>query len=178
MTVVAVGRGAAIAAAARELRGTLERPLLTLERARICVRDGELLGRPHALPPSDAAGLPIWQQLTVYTSEAARHEGRSIHARGRPPVAAAGVGGATSLRGIWGFHGDGVPHGDRLLALRRRVPIVTTAIDEPARIAAAFDGVRELTTEHGLVTAEMVPALRAVASRGSRGGLELADHNY
>ncbi len=178
MTVVAVGRGAAIAAAASELRGTFERPLLTLERARICVRDGELLGRPHALPPSDAAGLPIWQQLTVYTSEAARHEGHSIHAEVVRRLRAAGVGGATSVRGIWGFHGDGVPHGDRLLALRRRVPIVTTAIDEPARIAAAFDDVRELTAEHGLVTAEMVPALRAVASRGSRGALDLANHSY
>jgi PII-like signaling protein len=42
--------------------------------------------------------------------------------------------GATSLRGIWGYHGDHPPHGDRLLALRRKVPVLTVVVDRPDRI--------------------------------------------
>ena len=33
-------------------------------------------------------------------------------------------------------------------------------IDSPERIAAAFAVIDELTTEHGLVTSETVPAMR------------------
>ncbi len=178
MLVVAVGAGERIAAAAEELRHTLEHPLATVERVRICKRDGELLERPHRLPATDREGMGIWQKLTVYVSEDARHRGRSIHGEIVRRLREQGIAGATSVRGLWGFHGEHEPHGDRLLALRRRVPIVTEAIDEPERIAAAFETVDELTAERGLVTTEMVPAMRAAASRGSRGGLALARHAY
>ena len=46
MMVIAVGSGHRIAQVLPELGGLLRRPLLTLERVRICKRDGELLGRP------------------------------------------------------------------------------------------------------------------------------------
>ena len=69
--------------------------------------------------------------------------------------------GATALRGIWGYHGDHQPHGDRLLSLRRRVPVLTVVVDTPARIRHWFAIVDELTDETGLVTCEMVPAFRA-----------------
>ena len=62
------------------------------------------------------------------------------------------------MRGVWGFHGDQPPHGDRLLQLRRRVPVVTIIVDTPERIARSFEAVDELTEETGLVTSEMVPA--------------------
>jgi hypothetical protein len=39
-------------------------------------------------------------------------------------LCASRAAGATSLRGIWGFHGDHAPHGDRPLRLRRGVPVV------------------------------------------------------
>ena len=57
----------------------LRRPLLTVERIRVCKRDGELLARPDALPDVDEQGLPLWQKLMVYTSESARHDGMPIH---------------------------------------------------------------------------------------------------
>jgi PII-like signaling protein len=72
--------------------------------------------------------------------------------------------GATTQRGIWGFHGDHAPHGDRLLQLGRHVPAVTVVVDTPGRIAAAFSVIDELTTERGLVTCETIPALRAGAA--------------
>ena len=78
---------------------------------------------------------------------------------------AAGISGATTQRGIWGFHGGHPPHGDRLLQLGRRVPAVTVVVDSPERIAAAFAIIDELTTEQGLVTSEWVPAIRPGGGR-------------
>ena len=57
----------------------------------------------------------------------------------------AGVGGATSLRGIWGFHGDHAPHGDHFLRQGHHVPAVTIVVDTPERIAEAFAGIDGLT---------------------------------
>jgi PII-like signaling protein len=148
LMVVAVGSGASIAAALAELPA----PLATLERVRVCKRDGQLLARPHDLPETDEHGLPVWQKLMVYTGHPA---GGELVRRLR----GAGVRGATVLRGIWGFHGDHAPHGDRMLQLRRRVPVLTVVVDRPERIARAFDVIDGLTGERGLVTSEKVPAL-------------------
>ena len=88
------------------------------------------------------------------------------------------AGGATVLRGIWGFHGDHEPHGDKLFQLARRVPVTTIVVDAPERIAASFDIVDELTGEHGLVTSELVPALVSVDGGERRGGTGLAQYRY
>ena len=97
----------------------------------------------------------------VYTSEATQSQGQPIHRGIVRGLRSAGISGATTLRGIWGFHGDHVPHGDRLLQLGRHVPAVTIVIDTPDRIAAAFSVIDEFTTESGLVTSEIIPAARA-----------------
>ena len=71
------------------------------------------------------------------------------------------------------------PHGDRLLQVRRRVPIVTIVVDRPDRIAELFPIVDEMTDRDGLVTSEMVPATTAVTDDGpSHGGLRLARHRF
>lgn len=160
MMVIAVGSGKRIARVLPELGGLLRRPLLTLERVQICKRDGELLCPPSALPGRDQAGMPRWHKLMVYTSEAALHDGQPVHRAIVRRLRAAGISGATTQRGIWGFHGDHAPHGDRLLQLGRHVPVVTIVIDSPERIAAAFTVIDELTAEQGLVTSETVPAMR------------------
>ena len=158
--VIAVGSGERVGRVLPELGGLLSRPLLTLEQVRICKRDGELLATPAALPAADASGMPVWHKLMVYTSEAALHDGQPVHRAIVRRLRAAGLSGATTQRGIWGFHGDHVPHGDRLLQLGRRVPAVTIVVDSPERIAAAFAVVDELTASGGLVTSEWVPAIR------------------
>ncbi len=79
MMIVAVGSGELIGRVLPELGGLLRRPMITLERVRVCKRDGELLERPHALPGVDEHGLPLWQKLMIYTSESARHGGLPIH---------------------------------------------------------------------------------------------------
>jgi PII-like signaling protein len=86
--------------------------------------------------------------------------------------------GATVLRGIWGFHGDHKPHGDKLFQLTRRVPVVTIIIDTPEWIARSFDIVHELTADHGVVTSEMVPAVVTIAGPDRDGDTELACHDY
>jgi PII-like signaling protein len=160
MMIIAVGAGPRIARVLPELGGLLTRPLLTLERVRICKRDGELLCAPPALPATDDSGLPVWHKLMVYTSEAALHDGQPVHRTIVRRLRSAGIAGATTQRGMWGFHGDHPPHGDRLLQLGRHVPAVTVVIDSAERIAAAFAVIDELTASRGLVTSELVPAMR------------------
>jgi PII-like signaling protein len=179
MMIIAVGSGAHIAAVLPELESLLARPLLTLERVRVCKRDGELLARPTPLPEVDGSGLGMWQKLMVYSSERARDGSLPQHVSLVRRLRQSGAAGATCVRGVWGFHGDHAPHGDRLLQLRRRVPIVTTIVDTPERIAASFQIVDELTQRSGLVTSEMVPAMAAIADGVRRdGGLRLAHHSF
>jgi PII-like signaling protein len=179
MMIAAVGAGDRIAAVLPELGGLLRRPLISLERVRVCKRDGALLDRPHELPEVDGNGFPLWQKLTVYASESTRYRRAPLHRALIRRLRSDGLSkGATALRGIWGFHGDHDPHGDRLFQLRRRVPVTTIAIDEPTRIAAAFEVIDEMTQERGLVTSEMVPALVVAQPERRHGEFRLARHSY
>jgi PII-like signaling protein len=179
MMIIAVGAGEQIAGVLPELGGLLQRPLLTLERVRVCKRDGQLLSPPTALPATDRHGLAMWQKLMVYASEQARHGRSPLHVALVRRLRESGASGATCLRGVWGFHGDHPPHGDRLLQLRRHVPVVTILVDTPERIAKSFKIVDELTDEAGLVTSEMVPAMASLSDgERKRGGLRLARHPF
>jgi PII-like signaling protein len=178
MMVIAVGAGERMAQVLPELGGLLREPLFTLERVRVCKRDGELLARPHGLPATDEHGLAMWQKLMIYTSQSATHEGRPLNLEIIRRLRRSGSAGATSLRGVWGFHGSHAPHGDRFLQLRRRVPVVTITIDTPERTARSFAIIDELTAEHGLVTSEMVPAMAAMSESETVGGLKLARHDF
>jgi PII-like signaling protein len=160
MMIIAVGAGEQISRVLPELGALLRRPLLTLERVRVCKRDGQSL----ALPP---AGDGRWQKLMVYTSEVVRHQGQPVHRAIVRRLRSAGFSGATTLRGIWGFHGDHAPHGDRLLQLGRHVPAVTIVIDTPGRIARAYPIIDELTSERGLVTCETITWLAEGRVAGS-----------
>lgn len=173
--IIAVGEAEPAQLAIEYLEHELPTPLYTVERVQLCKRGGHLLTRPPALPETDAAGRPLWQKLMIYTSEATLHDGVPIHrALVRRLHEAEATGGATALRGIWGFRGGRKPHGDRLIQSIRQVPVTTIVVESPARIAAAFDIVDELTAEDGLVTSELVPALVAIDGGQKRGSLQLA----
>jgi PII-like signaling protein len=161
LMVIAVGEADRIERAIERLGALLADPLFTIELVRVCKRDGVLLEHPEDhLAPTEHGNLQ--QKLTVITSEAARHGNRSVYLEMVRRLRMADAAGATSMRGIWGFHGNHPPHGDRLLAVLRHVPIVTETIDTPDRIAALFPIVDELTHERGLVTSELVPATSAL----------------
>jgi PII-like signaling protein len=175
ISIVVVGERELITAVVPSLTTMLRRPLVTLERVRICKRDGELLQRPHMLAGSDARGLALWQKLTVYSSHDATHERRSLHLELVRRLRAGDAAGATCLNGVWGFHGAHPPHGERLLPVRRHMPVLTITIDSPANAQRSFELIDELTAEHGLVTSEVVPAVHAVGDGRAIGQLELAD---
>jgi len=79
LLVVSVGSGDAVNAALGRLGGVVSDPIATLERVRLCKRDGVLLAEPRHLPERDDAGLRIWQKLMVYAGEQTRHDGRPLH---------------------------------------------------------------------------------------------------
>ena len=177
--IIAIGTGEQAVDAIPELEAMLRQPLLTLERVQLCKRDGRLMTRPAALPAADDNGRALWQKLMVYTSEATLHEGVPIHrAIVRQLFDSRAASGTTVLRGIWGFHGDHKPHGDKIIQLARQVPVTTIVVDSPERIAASFDIIDDLTERHGLVTSELVPALVSIDDGERRGGTALARYHY
>lgn len=157
-TLLTVGPERELSGVLPELGELLEQPLATLERVRVCKRDGKLLAVPHELPGRDERGIPLAQKLTVYSSHDVSSGGVPLHLAIVRGLRAAECAGGTCLRGVWGFHGEHAPHGERLFQLRRKVPVLTIAIDTPERIGRAFEVIDELTREHGLVTSELVPA--------------------
>jgi PII-like signaling protein len=120
LMIISVGQGDRIARVLPELAAMLRRPLVTLERVRVCKRDGQLLSAPPRAPETDASGLRTWTKLMVYCSEQSRHDGRPLYRELVRRLREAGAIGATALRGIWGYHGDHRPHGDHFLQLQRR----------------------------------------------------------
>jgi PII-like signaling protein len=174
LMIISVGEGAAVGRVLPELGAMLHRPLLTLERVRVCKRDGIMLAEPQHLPESDSSGLGIWQKLMVYAGGQARHDRRPLYVELVRRLREAGAAGATALRGVWGYHGDHDPHGERFWSLRRDAPVLTVIVDTPERIREWFGIVDELTDEAGLVTSEMVPAFRATGPEVRRGGFTLA----
>lgn len=157
MLVVCVGAGGAVAAAATALGELLPRPLLTLERVQVLRRDGEQLAQLEARAPVLAHDQVWAQKLTVHSSEDDRVDGHPLHRVLIGRLRRERLAGATTLRGVWGFHDDQPPRGDRLLQARRHAPVMTLAVDTHARIAEVFGVVAEVTARRGLVTVESVP---------------------
>jgi PII-like signaling protein len=176
LMVIALGGSDAVAGVLPALVEDLEEPLLSLERVRVCKREGRLLRPPHDPSHQSSGKLARWQKITVYADESSRHDRRAQHLELIHALRRAGASGATSLRGVWGFHGDQDPHGDSFWQLHRGVPMMTVIIDSPERVAELFGIVDQLTEQAGVVTSELVPAFRATGPGGLQlGGLELAE---
>ena len=136
---VAVGERGRIEAALAEVDGAAS--LVTAERVELSRRIGTVsLHADPAMEPKLLIEPPslhstLATRVTYVTSE--------IEARGPHPcylelihrLREEGAAGATALRGVWGFRGATPPHGDRVLALRRDVPILVEAIDAPEAAA-------------------------------------------
>lgn len=178
LMIIAVGASTRLAMVLPELGGLFRHPVMTVRKVSLCKRNGQLISRPplSALPappapPADRDPGPVAQagadtllRLTVYASEAARHEDQPLHRAIAGQLRAAGIGVAITLRGGWGFHDDRAPHGDRFARHGRHLPVITTVIGPPEQIGAAFGIIDALTPGHGLVTAEQVQTLRRPAA--------------
>jgi PII-like signaling protein len=169
LMVVAVGAGDRIAMLLPELGALFRRPLMTIEKVRLCKRDGQFVSRPETAsgPADGGAGMTAQFKLTVYTSEAARHDGHPVHQAIVQSLNSAGISGATTVRGIWGYHGDHAPHGEHFPMQVHHVPVVTTVIAAAEQLSAAFGAIDPHTAERGLVTAETVLAARPTADAPS-----------
>ncbi len=166
-------RGSAAATGSGETLG-VGGPAMTLERVRVCKRDGELLAEPLRPPGADEDGLGYWQKLVVYTSERTRYQREPLHSALVRRLRQEGAAGATALRGQWGYHGAHRPHGEAFWSIARHVPVLTMLLDTPEHMGRWFEIVDEMTAETGLVTSEIVPALRAAGPGIEHGGLQLA----
>jgi PII-like signaling protein len=173
LTITSVGERRALARALPDLAAMLERPTMTLERVQVCKRDGVLLAAPEPAP-AELDGLAYWQKLVVYAGERSRHEHQPLYSALVRRLRREGAAGATALRGIWGYHGSQRPHGERFWSLARHVPVLVVLLDTPANMRRWFELVDQATSETGLVTSELVPALRAGGGDVRHGGLELA----
>jgi PII-like signaling protein len=172
LMLIAVGHRSALAPALAEIHRLIPQPQLSVERVQLCRQAGVDLGTPPRLPPASRG--EVWQKLMIHTGEAVTDEGVALHLRLLHALRLGGARGATTLRGVWGFGAGRDPGGDRLLQLRRGVPLVTVWVDLPERIAALYPRVAAVTGD-GLVTSEWVPAARASGPGISLGSLDLAE---
>lgn len=160
MLVVCVGTGTAIATAAAALGSALDGPdgpVMTLERVQVLRRDGERLASLET-PEPVLEHDQVWaQKLTVHSSEDDRVDGHPLHRVLVQRLRGERLAGATTLRGVHGFHDDQAPRGDRFWQARRHAPVMTIAVDSHERIAEVFGVVEQVTSEAGLVTVETVP---------------------
>jgi PII-like signaling protein len=168
----AIGSAEAFGAALPQISRLLDDPIATIERVQICKSNGTVFGEPQTSPDEDPSGLPIHVKLEVQVEEPAMHGRHPVHLALLRRLREAGAPGATVLRGIRGFYADRGPFADRLHSLRRNVPVHLVVIDRPRAVPRWWEIIDELTAEHGLVTAELVPASLLLSA--GHGGLQLA----
>jgi PII-like signaling protein len=164
LMITAVDCGDRIGLVLPELGNLVRRPLITLEPVRVCKRDGQFLSSPDNAEGTGDHGFPLWQKLTVYTTGGARHGGQPTHRAIVRELRSAGIGGATSHRGILGFHGDQPPHAEHFPPLSRHAPVVTTVVAPADRAPAAFGIIDKFTSERGIVTSEIVPVFHTTSA--------------
>jgi PII-like signaling protein len=144
---VAVGERAAIDAALEELDGAAH--FVTVEGV---VTSSRIEGVSH----HGAA------RITLVTSKVAACDSGPLYVELIRRLRAEGAAGATALRGVWGFRGDGEPHGDRVLTLRRDVPLVVEAVDTPERAARWREIAASLGSDQDLMYSQLISSTFAL----------------
>jgi PII-like signaling protein len=96
-------------------------------------------------------------RVTLVTSEIARGGGHPRYLELIHELRREGAAGATALRGVWGFRGGGEPHGDRVLALRRDVPMLVEVVDAPERAARWNEIALSLVGDGDVVYSQSIP---------------------
>jgi PII-like signaling protein len=141
---VAVGERGAITAALAEVEGLAN--VVTLQGVEHCSRIAR--GMLHSSA-----------RVTLVTSGAARFEAHPLYLEFVHELRRAGGAGATALRGAWGYCGDVAPHGDRVLALRRDVPLIVETVDSAERSAQWLEIAERLAGSSGVVYSEAIPRI-------------------
>ena len=95
------------------------------------------------------------RRLTVYLGESDPWQHKPTYTEIVHRAHAAGMAGASVLRGIEGFGTSQRIHTSRLLSLSEDLPVVVVIVDAPEKVDAFLPVIDELVTE-GLVTIEDV----------------------
>jgi PII-like signaling protein len=95
-------------------------------------------------------------RVTFVTSEIASRGAHPAYLEFIHQLRREGAPGATALRGVWGFRGKGEPHGDRVLALRRDVPMLVEVVDAPERAARWLELAQSVACEGDVVHSEAI----------------------
>jgi uncharacterized protein len=101
------------------------------------------------------------QLLRIFIGESDRWEGRPLYEAIVHRARAAGLAGATVIRGLEGFGAHSRLHTTRILRLSEDLPVVVEIVDEAERIEAFLPALDEMVDE-GMVTLEKV---RVIAYR-------------
>ena len=146
---VAVGERAVITAALAEVG----------DRANLVTIEGVERNRPYeaeSLHGGRVDAVTEGTRVTLVTSEIARSGDHPLYLELIHSLRREGARGATALRGVWGFRGAVPPHGDRVLALRRDVPLIVETVDSAERaekwleIAESLAGAADVVYRQGI----------------------------
>lgn len=100
-------------------------------------------------------------RLTVIVNESDRWHHRPVYTEIVHRAHAAGLAGASVVRGIEGFGRSSHIHTTRILSLSEDLPVVLVIVDEEEKVRAFLPEVEEVVTA-GLVTLEPVEVIRYV----------------
>ena len=101
------------------------------------------------------------KRLTVYIGESDQHHHKPLYVEIVHRAHAAGLAGATVLRGVEGFGASRHVHTTRILSLTEDLPVVVVLVDEAERIERFALELEDLVTE-GLVVIDDVQVVRYV----------------
>lgn len=101
------------------------------------------------------------ERLSIFIGETDQFEHKPLYAEIVHRAQAAGLAGATVLRGFEGFGPSNRLHTSRLLSLSADLPILIVIVDSTQHIDAFLPQVADLVTE-GLVTREAVEIVKYV----------------
>ena len=102
--------------------------------------------------------------LRIFVGESDRHDGKPLYQAIVEHVRAAGLAGATVIRGIEGFGADSRVHTSRILRLSEDLLVLIEIVDTAEKIDEILPALDEMVTE-GIVTVETV---HVIAYRSSQ----------
>lgn len=100
-------------------------------------------------------------RLTIFIGESDRWHHKPLYTEIVHRAHAAGLAGASVLRGIEGYGASSRIHTNRLLSLSEDLPIVVVIVDAEERVRAFLPQLDELVSE-GLVMVDPVEVIRYV----------------
>lgn len=101
------------------------------------------------------------ERLTIFIGESDQHDHKPLYVEIVERAHAAGLAGATVVRGFEGFGASSRIHTTRILRLSEDLPVVVIIVDATARIDAFLPVLDELITE-GLVVREDIEVVKYV----------------